>query len=192
LFSAGKNSMVETDTSKLAPSSKDAIIRHNRSPAPLKEANNLYPARKLHSASQAVAQLDLFSGKVLCVHASQVAAATAVTGHQSSLGMSNSIAKCCKGHGGSSAGFKWRYATNEEAAKAIQRAPRKPRTKSHVAQLDPTSGVTIDIHRSMAAAARAVGVRGGSGISRCCDGKKSSCSGFHWRLATNGEIDNSR
>jgi hypothetical protein len=137
-----------------------------------------------------VVQLDLFSSKVLFVCASQAAAATAVGSH---LG---GIAKCCKGPGASAAGFKWRYATDEEAAKAIQGAPPKPRPKGpgsqkiQIAQIDPISGSVVCVYKSMSAAARALAGNNSSGISRCCGKKQSSCYGFYWRLATGNEIEN--
>ena len=140
---------------------------------------------KLHPASLAVAQLDLFSSKVLFVYASLGVAGTAVRKNP------GTIRKCCKRPGGSTAGFKWRYATDEEAAKAIQGAPpkRKGSRKANVAQIDPISGRVVGVYESMSAAGRALGGRAPPGISRCCDGIQSSCYGFHWRLATASEIE---
>jgi hypothetical protein len=61
-------------------------------------------------APRAVVQLSL-SGKTLCVHTSQAAAAAV-------MGLKNckrDIIRCCKGERCSVAGFKWRYATKKEA-----------------------------------------------------------------------------
>jgi hypothetical protein len=174
--------------------SRETNANQRIEPGPLERGGKGH--RALHPASQAVVQIDPLSNKVLCVHASQSVAATAVGGHV------NCIARCCKGPMTStSAGFMWRYATNDEAAEAIkkQKSRRKPvglnqkrglKPKKRVVQIDPISGAAVGFHESMKAAATAVGGGQSSGISRCCDGKLPSAYGFYWRLATGGEIKN--
>jgi hypothetical protein len=126
--------------------------------------------------AKAIAQLDLKSDEVICVHASGVAAARAIDGSASM------ISQCCAGAHKSHLGFKWRFATRKDA----ETTEGVTICNLHVAQLSLASGQVVSIHRSMAAAGHALGVDPSS-ISKCCAGKLKAAFGFKWRKAAREE-----
>lgn len=134
-----------------------------------------------------VNQYDL-QGKYLRTYDSMRAAALAV----GSLTAMKQISLCCRGEQGSSKGYQWRFAEDNDNANIL---PYTRKLDEHGHNREPTVEVAVEqyslegkyitTYKNARIAADAIGLSkgGNSAILRACQGKQKTSGGFKWRYA---------